>query len=112
MRTGEFDGTLTPWGTAVYTGPTASYFVVNSIEHLISFNDDADADTLFDRAEVMLYGIFPNSTYSASRINLDLSTVTVVTSPVSAVPVPGAVWLLGSGLATLGGYRLRRKNKA
>jgi hypothetical protein len=30
----------------------------------------------------------------------------------SAVPLPGAVWLMGSGLVGLAGFRMRRKNKA
>ena len=32
-------------------------------------------------------------------------------SPSSAVPIPGAVWLLGSGIAGLAGTRIRRKKK-
>lgn len=44
-------------------------------------------------------------TFNDSLIFID--DVTSVSNPVSAVPVPAAVWLFGSGLAGLLGYRKR-----
>jgi hypothetical protein len=40
----------------------------------------------------------PNPLHASQELLVAINTVTVVPTPVSAVPVPAAIWLLGSGL--------------
>jgi hypothetical protein len=48
--------------------------------------------------------------FEGYHVNLDITTLTV-TGLISEVPVPAAVWLLGSGLLGLLGVARRRRNK-
>ena len=50
-----------------------------------------------------------NGPFSGYNANFDLTTVTVTAITPSAVPVPAAVWLFGSGLLGLAGVARRRK---
>lgn len=57
---------------------------------------------------------FGNSAFSAV-VNLSTAgdlTYTLAAAPVSAVPVPAAAWLMGSGLMAIGGVIRRRKAAA
>ena len=45
------------------------------------------------------------------RFDDQLSNLAITELNFQAVPIPGAVWLLGSGLAGLAGTRIRRKKK-
>jgi hypothetical protein len=48
--------------------------------------------------------------YSGSTEGFAINRLDIVASPANQVPLPGAGWLLGSGLLGLGGWRRFRKN--
>ena len=50
-----------------------------------------------------------NGPFSGYNANFDMTSVTVTSVETSAVPVPAAVWLFGSGLVGLAGIARRRK---
>ncbi len=50
-----------------------------------------------------------NGPFSQFNANFDMTTVTITAITTSAVPVPAAVWLFGSGLLGLAGVARRRK---
>lgn len=89
---------------------------VNVISENVWYNFELDTLSLLsqislDQAEItktqMTFETY-SSTWPSPTVTAELWVDNVSNSP---VPIPGAVWLLGSGLAGLVGTRIRRKKK-
>lgn len=108
-------------GTAVGVGGTE---VIGTFDTLFPnmtkygmFSTADDVFTLSSTSSASLYGVTGNGagqvpatqTYILGSVSIDKATGTFSINPTSGVPLPAAVWLLGSGLLGLAGVSRRRR---
>jgi len=95
-----------PWNTgSTFTSGNQ----VNAVANLTGSALALDGSAVIVSADVVgsAWGFFVGTPYT-EVFSLDFSNATVIDSP-SAIPVPAAVWLFGSGLVGLAGVARRRK---
>ncbi len=98
-------------GFAPVTVATGDYLIGSFTFDVTNSIADASEDFSFDTTDVMFGFIIDGQTYKSANGNLDgvLSTqLTDIAPTSSSVPVPGALWLLGSGIAGLAALRRRQ----
>lgn len=103
------------WQTSLFSGDleplnSGSFSWIGSFSDLLS--GEKEPSLIIGEKQVALKGVHPG-TESGSVLpadiggSVDMDFVEPAEAPVSAVPVPAAVWLFGSGLAGLVGIRRR-----
>jgi hypothetical protein len=91
------------------------FWIINS-NSIRAKNATNSSDGIFGSDQIYNTGIAPDfdTAWWVKDPNVNDendATVIAVWSSASPVPIPGAVWLLGTGLASLAGIKTRRKKK-
>lgn len=103
-------------GTVFFNGANAMAAYGGKLVPLYSPNPWEDGSSISHVDDTLLAGMLMNAATGTGLSARDYSAVEIGMlmdlgyTPVSATPLPAAVWLLGSGLAGLGGLRLRRRS--
>ena len=91
--------------------PQTGYGLVNTgnFDHLVSYVYWSSTEYAGDPSKAILFATNDGGQWAYGKDELLRMALAVRPGEVSAVPVPGAVWLVGSGLVGLASSRLKRK---